>query len=387
MNSNQPGQMIGNRFNFGINWPFVTTATAMMLLSSLVQAASMFESRWPDTDFSRQSVDLSEIMSGGPPKDGIPAVDQPQFIDLDEAAKWIEPLEPVILLRLGNEVKAYPLQILIYHEIVNDTIDGIPVAVTFCPLCNAAIVFDRRLAGTLFDFGTTGLLRNSDLIMYDRQTESWWQQFSGQAIVGEKTGSVLTILPAEIVSFKAMAERYPLVQVLSRDTGHSRPYGHNPYPGYDRIDQRPFLFQGPIDSRLPAMERVFGVRHGQMRRIYPFSAFEHQPVINDRIGDLALLVLATDKVRSALDSEMIGEGRLINNVVAYSRQVDGQVLTFERSGEFLVDTQTGSLWNRFGEAIEGDLKGRSLQLIEGGSHFAFSWLAFNPDVEIYDFTR
>jgi hypothetical protein len=178
---------------------------------------------WPKTDFTKHTVELSEIESGGPPKDGIPAIDRPHFAAIPMARAWLKPKEPVIVLRQGAKARAYPIQILMFHEIVNDTFEGVPVAVTFCPLCNASIVFDRRVAGSVLDFGTTGRLRLSDLVMYDRQSQSWWQQFTGKGIVGRYAGTELTRLPSEIVAFEDFAAAYPAGQVLSRSTGYSRP--------------------------------------------------------------------------------------------------------------------------------------------------------------------
>jgi len=159
------------------------------------------------TNFDKHSVSLSEISSGGPRKDGIPPLDHPKFVGAAEASTWLKPAEPVIALTVGAESRAYPMQILIWHEIVNDTVGGVPVTVTFCPLCYTAIAFDRRAAGRILDFGTTGDLRKSDLVMYDRQTESWWQQAVGRAIVGDLTGTQLTILPAGIVSWAIFRRR------------------------------------------------------------------------------------------------------------------------------------------------------------------------------------
>jgi hypothetical protein len=154
------------------------------------------------TDFSKHTVSYAEIISGGPPKDGIPAIDEPVFVDVDEANSWLKPVEPVILVEVGDEARAYPLQILIWHEIVNDTLGDLPLAVTFCPLCNTAIAFERTFDGQVLDFGTTGRLRYSNLIMYDRQTETWWQQANGEAIAGEYAGSQLEFYPAVIISWQ-----------------------------------------------------------------------------------------------------------------------------------------------------------------------------------------
>jgi hypothetical protein len=183
-----------------------------------------------DTDFSKRSVSLGEFRSGGPGKDGIPAIDDPKFVTVEDA-DFLESREPVIELVVDGDARAYPIQILIWHEIVNDVVDGAPVAVTFCPLCNTAIVFDRRVKEQVLDFGTTGNLRNSDLVMYDRQTESWWQQFGGEALVGELTGFELEQLPARIVAWADFRREHAGGKVLSRDTGFSRSYGQNPYVG------------------------------------------------------------------------------------------------------------------------------------------------------------
>lgn len=203
------------------------------------------------TDFTKTNIDLSEIISGGPPKDGIPSIDEPRFESIAAARSWLADQSPVIALEIGGDARAYPLAILIWHEIVNDTVGGVPVVVTFCPLCNTALVFERRIDGRVLDFGTTGNLRHSDLVMYDRQTESWWQQAIGEGIVGEYTGRRLTFLPAQIVSLSDFEATYPAGRVLSRETGYRRDYGRNPYVGYDRVDQRPFLFSGSSTAASP----------------------------------------------------------------------------------------------------------------------------------------
>ncbi|RLA37559.1 MAG: hypothetical protein DRR03_02260 [Gammaproteobacteria bacterium] len=356
------------------------------LVATLAEARvspQLMELQWSDTDFSRLSINLDEIQSGGPPKDGIPAIDRPRFVTTSEAANWLDPREPVIVVAVEEQARAYPLQILMWHEIVNDTLAGRPLAVTFCPLCNASIVFDRRLDGRLLDFGTTGLLRKSDLVMYDRQTESWWQQFSGRAIVGELDGATLTRVEAQIVAFEEFRTGFPDGEVLSRETGHSRSYGRNPYRGYDRIDNSPFLLDDPVDPRLPAMERVLNVSLGGIHRLYPFALFRDQPLIHDTVAGTPVIVLARHGTLSALDREAIAESRSIHSANAFDRRVDKQVLEFTiRDGE-IVDTATGSRWNLLGQALAGPLTGKRLTPLPGGVHFAFAWLAFNPDSEIY----
>ena len=339
---------------------------------------------WPDTDFGKALVDLSEIASGGPPKDGIPPIDAPEFDDAGSAARWLDPREPVIVLTAGGETRAYPLQILIWHEIVNDTVGGVPVSVTFCPLCNATIVFDRRVGGRVLDFGTTGKLRKSDLVMYDRQTESWWQQFTGRAIVGEMAGTVLVRLPASIVAFEDFARAHPEAPVLSRRTGHSRAYGSNPYRGYDAVDGVPFLFFDPLDPRLPAMERVLNVTVGSGHVLYPFSVLAAVPVVNDVANGVPVVVMSREGTLSVLDRTTIADSRAVLSATAFGRTVGGKVLEFERREDGrIVDRGNGSTWNLLGAAVAGALAGTQLPEVESGVHFAFAWLAFNPDSRIY----
>lgn len=179
---------------------------------------------------------LEEFVLGGPPEDGIPSIDDPSFVPPTAADEWLNPESPVMVVRRGKAVKAYPLAILTYHEIVNDSVSDIPVAVTHCPLCNTAFVIDRRVEGRILDFGTTGRLRHSDLVMYDRWTESWWQRATGEAIVGRLTGATLECVPADTLSWARARELYPDLEVLSKETGFARRYGTNPYAGCDTLE-------------------------------------------------------------------------------------------------------------------------------------------------------
>ena len=322
-------------------------------------------------------------MSGGPPKDGIPALDDPKFVSSGQANDWLDEQEAVIVVVVGEKARAYPIQILMFHEIVNDTLNHKPLSITFCPLCNASIVFDRNLDGTVLDFGTTGRLRKSDLVMYDRQSESWWQQFTGTGIIGQYAGVVLKRYPASIVAYRDFKTAYPDGEVLSQDTGHRRPYGRNPYRGYDSIDDQPFLFRDPVDPRLPPMEYVLNISIGDTHRLYPFSGFESTPVINDEINGEPVVVLSRDGTYSALDAESIAGSRVMASATAFSRRLDEQVLNFLFVEGQIIDDKTGSSWNILGQAIDGPLTGRTLESTPIGVHFAFAWLAFNPDSQIY----
>jgi len=359
-----------------------TLFTAAVSLPGAAFAISV--EQWPLTDFETRSIELSEIMSGGPPRDGIPPIDEPQFVTPAEADDWLKADEPVVAFEHAGDARAYPLQILMYHEIVNDRVGNLPVSVTFCPLCNTSIVFDRRVDGEVLDFGTTGSLRKSDLVMYDRQTESWWQQFLGTAIIGKYTGTELTHLLSQIVSYATFKETYPDGKVLSRDTGYQRDYGSNPYAGYDSITSSPFLFRGEIDPRLPPMERVLSLPDGDGFQLLPLSALEERAVVNTRLSGQPIVVLSPGSVYSALDKSEISKSRKVPAAAAFAATVDGQDLTFDWKDGVIIDNETGSHWNAFGHATKGALSGRQLTQLDRGVHFAFAWLAFDPDAAILE---
>ncbi len=335
------------------------------------------------TDWTRHTIDYAEILSGGPPRDGIPSIDQPLFIKPDVAKSWLKDQEPVIFFEFNGIKRAYPLQILLWHEIVNDTVAGMPVAVTFCPLCNAAAVFDRRIQGRVLEFGVSGLLRNSDLIMYDRQTESLWQQFTGEGIVGAMAGEQLTLLPASIISFASFRAAHPKGEVLSRETGVSRPYGRNPYVGYDDIQQSPFLFDAIPDDRLPPMERVVTVSIMGEDVAYPYSILSQKRIIQDRIADQPIVIFYEPNTLSALDAQEIVNSKMVGSTGVFSAQFENNLLTFAIENGMIVDEQTRSQWNLLGTAVKGPLAGKSLTPIVHADHFWFSWAAFKPDTRIF----
>ena len=339
-------------------------------------------SEWK-TDFAKHGVPLSEIMSGGPSKDGIPAIDRPEFVGVGAADGWLKPHEPVILFVHGNDARAYPLQILIWHEIVNDTVGGLPVTITFCPLCNTAIAFDRRVQERTLSFGTTGKLRFSDLVMYDRQSESWWQQATGEAIVGGLTGARLTPLPAQTISWGTFKGAFPGGRVLSRRTGYNRPYGQNPYAGYDDVNSSPFLYRGPKDPRLRPLERVVTVSLGGEDVAYPFPALEKHRAVNDTVGGRKIVVFFEKGVTSALDQSSIPASRDIGTAGVFERAVGAKVLSFAVTRGRITDSQTGSTWTILGAAIAGPLTGARLVPVVHGQHFWFAWAVFRPKTRVY----
>ena len=342
------------------------------------------------TDFGKHTVPLEEFASGGPPKDGIRSIDRPSFVSVREADRWLEDREPVAVVKVSEEVKAYPLSILIWHEIVNDEIGGLPVTVTFCPLCNTTIAFDRNFGGQVLEFGTTGQLRHSDLVMYDRQTETWWQQATGEGLVGEYAGERLTLIPATVMSWRDVKEQKGSARVLSRETGFPESftarYGHNPYQGYDRASgpiQRFFRF-GRKDDRLPAMDRVVALENNGEFLAVPFSVLAEERVANVQVGGLDIVVFWAPGTASAVDDSSIAAGRDVGSSTSFSPEAGGWRLTFEAAGDgFFRDRETRSTWNLSGEAVGGELEGAQLTEMVHGNHFWFAWVVFRPETRVW----
>jgi hypothetical protein len=355
---------------------------ALLVTGSLALAAAG-EAITLRTDTSKALVPLDEIISGGPPPDGIPAIDRPVFVAPAEAAAWLVPKEPVLALEVNGDARAYPLQILMWHEIVNDVVGGVPVTVTYCPLCNSGIVFERVVDGRTLDFGTSGKLYKSDLVMYDRQTHSLWAQMEGRAIVGERAGTKLTLVPANTMAFEDWRATHPRGKVLSRDTGHTRRYGANPYESYDQPQLRPFLFRDRPDPRRPPKERVVGVAIGGVARAYPWPVLADRRVVHDRLGDQALVVFYQPGTLSALDDEEIARSRAVGATSVFSRVLDRRPLTFEATADGFRDRETGSTWNLLGHAVKGPLAGRRLTAVPHVDAFWFAWAAFNPTTSLF----
>jgi hypothetical protein len=351
------------------------------------------EFKWK-TDPSKHSAPFEEFLALME-RDGIPPIDEPKFWNKNNGDKVYFEHEPVIAIEIEGEAKAYPLSVLMFHEIVNDKIGGVPVTATYCPLCNAAIVFDRRLTHNgeehLLDFGVSGMLRNSDMVMWDRQTESWWQQFTGEALVGELTGAELTWLPSMLISYEEFFTTYPDGWILSTETGHDMEYGMNPYVSYDSLGhEKPRLFKGEVDERLPAMERIINVNANGTDVIYPLSTIQTEKVINDEPHGFSVVIFHQSGTVSVLDKSDIRNAKDIGSVTVFNPNVDGKKLTFFAAKSidtenpiYFRDEETGSGWSIAGKCIDGELKGQKLQPIVHGNHFAFAWFAFQPECEIY----
>ena len=334
------------------------------------------------TDFSKFSVPIDEIRSGGVGRDGIPPIDDPEFAKVSDPPCYMVDVEPVISLEINGHARAYPLSILIGHEIVNDEVGGVPVTVTYCPLCNTAIVFDRRVNGEILDFGVSGNLRNSDLVMWDRQTQSWWQQITGDAIVGDLTGTQLEFIPAPVITWAQFAEAFPEGEVLTRPTWSFRNYDLPPYSGYDTLGSHPFLFRGEVDPRLDAVERVVAVSVDGEHVAYPFLLLDEHPVINDTVNGQDLVVFYIGGTLSPFGGRGRTPNRVIGSTAVYDPVVDGQKLTFNGRDGVIKDEETGSTWDILGNAVDGPLQGKRLEPVQHGNHFWFSWAAFNPETAV-----
>lgn len=291
--------------------------TALVFFSILspsnAQIASWEREGWK-TDFQKMAVEPSEILSGGPPKDGIPPIDAPKFVAVT-AATDLTDRDPIISLEINGDARAYPLRVMTWHEIVNDTVGSQPVVVTYCPLCNSAIVFDAVVNGEIHTFGTTGKLRNSDLVMYDRLTESWWQQFTGRAIAGAYLGNKLNLLPSRLEAWSDFKARHPKGKVLVPNNPGIRNYGRNPYVNYD-IATRPFLFNGELPKGVPAMARVVVIRQGNKTPIAVAMAAVRETGIYETNG---LTLRWKEGQASALHAENISSGREVGTITVESR--------------------------------------------------------------------
>lgn len=340
----------------------------------------------PDVDTSRSSVPLDQILfdtfdgqtvplSESTPElrsrllDAIPPIDDPVY-EGPEGGDWLAPDDLILGYIAGGDAYAYPFKILNFHEIVNDELGGIPVLISYCPLCRSGIVYDRRVDGRVFEFGNTSALYESDLVMVDRGTGSYWWQVAGEAIVGELTGTTLTPLSSFVAPWEEWKRLHPETRVLSRDTGFARPYERDPFLSYpERIDDGQFPF--PVgddarDDRLAASTLVVGVEIDDVHRVYPMPMAEEP--INDEIAGTPVVVLSG------------GDG---STAAVFSPIVDGNTLHFERVEDGFVDDATGSLWTATGEAVEGPLSGQRLTAIPNRTTFWFAYVAAFPDVQLY----
>lgn len=378
-----------------MNWKY--TAATLVITFNIIALSDAFsqqfvrgkfDPRWK-TDTTKTVVDLREFKSLLP-RDGFEVFNNPGFILKDEAYDYYFRFEPVISVQIEGDTRAYPLNVLTFHEIANDEINGIPISVTYCPLCNAGVVYDRRFTHNgqkyVFDFAVSGMLRKSDMVMWDKQTETWWQQLTGEGLVGELSGEQLDFFPSQIISVEEFFASNPdgKIMLSHKKDNYNTTYGSNPYVNYDSIGNKGSrFFDEEVDDRLPAMERVVDIENGGKYKIYPFSKIRKKKVINDDFDGKKVVLFYTSKTISVLDEGNIEDSRHVGTVTVFNSLIDGQVLTFQKKKGNFVDIETGSIWDVTGKCIDGSYKGKQLITEVHSNHFAFAWLAFHPDSEIY----
>jgi hypothetical protein len=313
--------------------------------------------------------------------DGIPSIDEPFVIDRQRADGLLVETEQVMLVEHGGQARAYPVRSLIRHEIANDVVGGLPVAVTWCPLCNTGIAFDRRVAGRPEVFGVSGALYRSALVMFDRRTQSLWPQPLGQAVLGPLLGQELTVVASSLLPWREVRDAHPDVEVVL-DSEDELDETFNPYEGYD-VSGNPFLFRGEVDDRLPAFVRVAGVSFGGTSRAWSYDVLRQRRAIEETVGGQAIVVLWAPGSSSPLESDDVREGRDVGSTGVYDPRVAGRSLTFSPAGRSAFrDGETGSRWTLAGLAVDGPLKGERLRALPHQDAFWFAWAAFQPETSL-----
>jgi hypothetical protein len=285
-------------------------------------------------DLSNSLIERSKILAGGPEKDGIPAIDQAHFIKPGQAT-FLKPGDRILGIEINGISKAYPIKILNWHEIVNDHIGDVDYAITYCPLCGTGVAFSARVNAKTLNFGVSGLLYNSDVLLYDRQTESLWSQIKSQSISGKMAGTKLERLPITHTRWSDWRQSHPATKVMSEDTGYARDYDQNPYRGYEKSTAVYFRMTNKAPSYYHPKERVLSLEIDGQFKAYPFSEI-------DKVGQ-----------------------------AEFSDRFAGRVVTIH--------------WDKASQQVKiTAASGKVIPAIEG---FWFAWFAFHPDTEIFKFPK
>jgi hypothetical protein len=318
-----------------------------------------------ETDGQKHIIPLDKIKGGGPPKDGIPSIDDPKFTEIS-GSQFVSDSDVVIGLEINGDARAYPLFILVWHEIVNDVVGGTPVAVTYCPLCYTNQVFERIVNGNEVEFGTSGKLYQSNLLMYDRWTDSYWSQGLGMAVTGKLSGIQLKTIPFDVITWGDWKKLHPDSLVLTTDTGHLRSYATDPYGDY-YTDPRIIFPVDNMDDRMHPKEIILGFHEDGIYKAYKQNDVELHNVINDNIGETSLMLVSL----------------FSQNSRAFDRNLNGEILQFQYVDGKITDAKTESVWSYDGLAISGPLEGNYLTRISMEPGFWFSWVAFHPDTAVW----
>jgi hypothetical protein len=336
----------------------------MVTVGPLWQARTVWARRWSLEDFTQH------IQSGGPPKDGIPSIDQPKYISAAESDRFLHPKDVVFGLDYRGVIKAYPQKVLVWHEIVNDEVKGEKISVTYCPLTGSVVGFrGRSREGAILTFGTSGKLVNSNLLMYDRQTDSQWPQVLGIAIDGKYKGTVLDEIPLVWTHWFRWRRRHPDTFVLSSDTGYFRSYGKDPYGSYDRSggyyqSGEPLFPVMAKGDRLSPKEVVVGLKSNGKQMALHKQPLRAKKLINTSLGGVPLVAF--------YDSDL-------DFVRVFIRQINGKATNFGVEKGRIVDELTGSIWRADGRSVEGKMSGSQLKQHTAYDVMWFAWYAFFPE--------
>lgn len=325
--------------------------------------------------FPETLVERSLIVSGGPEPDAIASIDQPRFEPVGEV-DWLADNEPVISLTIEGVARAYPVQILVWHEIVNDVVDGRPVVISYCPLCNSAVAFDRTVDGTVLDFGTSGSLYQSALVMYDRQSESLWTHFDGRAVIGDQIGTRLELIPVATVSWQDFRQANPGAEVLLPASSRA-PYGRNPYGAYDSRDEPLAFFNGEVDPRLAPMARVVGVEVEERTVAVALDELRERGTVTVEVGGRSVVVWWRGGTVSALSHPRILDGDDVGATGAFLTSE-----RFEVTTEGFVSEESGTTFDILGRGIEGAAQGDQLTPVAHIDTFWFAWSSYHPETEL-----
>ncbi len=355
------------KFFLGLSLAGVTAVTAAVLLTgqgSERPSPTAGYSFNTTSDGVRYSAHPSKLVQGCPSMDCIPSIDDPAFVEARDA-DWLDPNDTVIGLEQNGEARAYPLGILNVHEIVNDEVGGEEVAVTYCPLCRSGLVYSREVDGQVLEFGVSGKLYNANLVMYDRQTQTYWSQVQGRAIVGPLVPSELEIRTSVITGWQDWRNGHPDTKVLSRDTGiyPASSYDSNPYTGYAATESVGFGV-GEVDDRLPSKTLVYGLTAGGVSKAYTEKDIRREDLIQDELGGVPVMLV---------------EDQQDGGIQAYTREVDGGTLEFSIENDQLVDGE-GNEWSFDGEKLNGE---EELEQLPTHGFYWFAWSKFHPDTSVY----
>jgi hypothetical protein len=332
------------------------------------------------TNTTKKSIELDELLVVGTVEKTL-SIDFPEFLDFSKADKAYLPNEPVLVVEIKGETKAYPLSILIYHQVINDEIKYIPFCVTFCTTTNSVLVYNRRYSHNdkeyMLKFGSSGMYRKGNMVLFDRNTETWWQQLTGEAIVGEMHGKTLERYPSVILPYKEYKTNYPNGIVLNPKTGFKHKYGETSLPNYEN-KIRPLYITDSVDLRINPMEKIVVTSFNENAKVYPLSKVLNEAVINDNQNDSAIVIFYKKGMLSVLDKEKLSEANDNGIVTVFSRKLNEQTLEFYQENGRFYDKQTNSEWNISGWCVEGELKNQQLKKVPYFTPFSFVWFGFNP---------